>query len=477
MKYANTDKMSEDLKINAVKIKFTDKPITSWGGLATLLGKFLEVIKFRNWIEQHISIEQTSNNNIAIYDKIISQFITTLSGGSRFSHLQIWSHGSEAIKKIFKLEKIPKASSTLTRFWGKISTFRLSEQLLTSCRNYALVISLTWAKVKKSNLNFDSSVCVRYGQQQGAKRGYNPAKKGRPSHNPLIAFLGNYGYTINIWNRSGDVSAGNGIVDFFKQTVHCLGSDFEINRVLCDAGFYLIDFITHLEENNYNYIIAVPLSEILQKTIRRLQNWEQIDPGIEIAEFEFQHQDKKWNKQRRYVVVRQQTSQRPKAIGKQPALFKELDELNCYRFSLYITNEIKSDISAQQVWREYRPRANDENCIKDLKEGCNLHKFCLKNFWATSAILTMITLVFYNLINYFNSNYINPDKPKEQIKTLRLKYFIIAGQLGSDGRYSIFRLGISCQKTKLRFQRILTELKNFSKNVNCNAVEINPGST
>ena len=238
-----------------------------------------------------------------------------------------------------------------------------------------------------------------------------------------------------------------------------------------------IQIITHLEENNYNYIIAVPLSEILQKTIRRLQNWEQIDPGIEIAEFEFQHQDKKWNKQRRYVVVRQQTSQRPKAIGKQPALFKELDELNCYRFSLYITNEIKSDVSAQQVWREYRPRANDENCIKDLKEGCNLHKFCLKNFWATSAILTMITLVFYNLINYFNSNYINPDKPKEQIKTLRLKYFIIAGQLGSDGRYSIFRLGISCQKTKLRFQRILTELKNFSKNVNCNAVEINPGST
>ena len=117
MKYANTDKMSEDLKINAVKIKFTDKPITSWGGLATLLGKFLEVIKFRNWIEQHISIEQTSNNNIAIYDKIISQFITTLSGGSRFSHLQIWSHGSEAIKKIFKLEKIPKASSTLTRLF------------------------------------------------------------------------------------------------------------------------------------------------------------------------------------------------------------------------------------------------------------------------------------------------------------------------------------------------------------------------
>jgi len=472
MKSANTDKLSEDIRVNDVKIKFTDKPITSWGGLATLLGKFLEVIKFKDWIEQHIPITETSNNRITIYDKMISQFITTLSGGSRFSHLQIWSHGSDAITKIFKLEKIPTASTTLTRFWGKISTFPLSEQLLTSCRNYALVISLKWANVKKSNVNFDSSVFVRYGQQQGAKVGYNPNKRGRPSHNPLIAFLGNSGYTINIWNRSGDVSAGNGIVDFFKQTVQCLGSDFEINRILCDAGFYLIEFITHLEENNYKYIIAVPISEILQKTIRRLQHWEQIDQGIEIADFEFQHQDKKWNKERRYVVVRQQTSQRPKAIGKQPALFKELDELKAYRFSLYITNEQQTDLSAPDVWREYRHRANDENCIKDLKEGLNLHKFCLQNFWATSAILTVITLVFYNLINYFNSNYINPAKPKEHIKTLRLKYFIIAGQLGSNGRYSIFRLGITSEKTKLQFQRILSELKNFSKHVNCNAVEL-----
>jgi hypothetical protein len=345
MKNVNTDKMSKDIRVNNVKITFTDKPTTSWGGLATLLGKYLEVIKFRDWVEQSIPITETSNNSITIYDKVVSQFITTLSGGSRFSHLQIWSHGSEAIRKIFKLEKIPRASTTLTRFWGKISTFQLSEQLLNSCRNYALLICLKWAKVTKSNLNFDSSVLIRYGQQEGAKRGYNPAKKGRPSHNPIIAFLGNSGYTVNIWNRSGDVSSGNGIVDFFKQTVHCLGSDFEINRVLCDSGFYLIDFITHLEENNYKYIIAVPISEILQKIIMRLQDWKQIAEGIEIAEFEFQHQDKKWNKDRRYVVVRQQTSQRPKAIGKQPALFKEFDELKSYRFSLYIINENQTDLS------------------------------------------------------------------------------------------------------------------------------------
>jgi len=70
MKTANTDKMSEDIRVNDVKIQFTDKPITSWGGLATLLGKFLEVIKFQDWVEQNIPITENSNNSIAIYSII-----------------------------------------------------------------------------------------------------------------------------------------------------------------------------------------------------------------------------------------------------------------------------------------------------------------------------------------------------------------------------------------------------------------------
>ena len=33
--------------VNQVKIEFTQKPITAWGGLATLIAKFLEVIESR----------------------------------------------------------------------------------------------------------------------------------------------------------------------------------------------------------------------------------------------------------------------------------------------------------------------------------------------------------------------------------------------------------------------------------------------
>ena len=38
-------------------------------------------------------------------------------------------------------------------------------------------------------LDLDSTVMTRYGTQEGVARGYNPAKRGRASHHPLMAFV------------------------------------------------------------------------------------------------------------------------------------------------------------------------------------------------------------------------------------------------------------------------------------------------
>ena len=64
----------------------------------------------------------------------------------------------------------------------------------------AHVDTLTWWLVRARwrqtrvppavTLLLDSTVVQRYGTQQaGASAGYNPTRKGRPSHHPLLAFL------------------------------------------------------------------------------------------------------------------------------------------------------------------------------------------------------------------------------------------------------------------------------------------------
>ena len=48
-------------------------------------------------------------------------------------------------------------------------------------------------------LDFDSTTLTSYGQQEGAKKGYNPKKKWRDSHHPLIAFISDLRFIANIW--------------------------------------------------------------------------------------------------------------------------------------------------------------------------------------------------------------------------------------------------------------------------------------
>jgi hypothetical protein len=57
----------------------------------------------------------------------------------------------------------------------------------------------------------DSTVFERYGHQQGALRGPNPRKHGRPSHHPLLAVLAEVHFVLHGWLRSGNCGASPGV--------------------------------------------------------------------------------------------------------------------------------------------------------------------------------------------------------------------------------------------------------------------------
>lgn len=167
--------------------------------------------------------------------------------------------------------------------------------------------------------------------------------------------------------------------------------------------------------------------------------------------------------------MKQSINERPKASGKQPSLFKDLEDWSRYRFSVMITNE--SDTKPEDIWREYRPRANDENVIKNLKEGYGFESFNLKNFWSTEAVLTVIGLVYYNLIVYLNSTIINPERPREHLKTLRYKYFILPGLLGSGGRKKKMRLSVQDKSMRAKIISMFKRISLIPHRLNCIAVE------
>jgi hypothetical protein len=167
------------------------------------------------------------------------------------------------------------------------------------------------------------------------------------------------------------------------------------------------------------------MSRLLQSKILEQKQWIQVAEGIEVTEFNFKHLDFKWAKERRYVAVRQKVEVRPKATGKQMTLPFDLPEVTEYRYSAMITND--KNATPKEIWDAYKPRANDENVIKELKYSYGFDSYNLKSFWATEAVMAMISLVLYNLILFLKKHVINKDiNVKQKLSTPIFTPFAIA---------------------------------------------------
>lgn len=71
-------------------------------------------------------------------------------------------------------------------------------------------------------VDFDSTVITREGRQQGGVLGYNPNRRGRNSHHPLLAFVSETKMVANAWLRPGNTAASSNCEAFIDETFeHC----------------------------------------------------------------------------------------------------------------------------------------------------------------------------------------------------------------------------------------------------------------
>lgn len=453
--------------MKALRLGFTSKDMTAYGGVATLVAKFWATLGLREWIEEAMPIQERSPNGKGVWEKAAGHMITVMVGGRRFAHMGWWGHGKEVLQRALGVTWLPQSTSVLTRFWNKIGTMKLAEQWGDKTRELAVNV-VERDGITEDELRLDSSVCQRYGKQEGAKKGYNPKKPGRPSHHPLIAMLGS-GYVVNLWNRAGNTSSSNNVIGFLDQTLGLLRLKVRITRILADSGFYLSGVVARIEgaiERMY-YIITVPVYPVIRQKVACIKAWRAIADGIDVAEFRFQHAADGWDCARRYVAVRKAVRVRPQAAGKQMVLLDEYEMDVEYRVTVLLTNDEKT--APEEIWRQYRPRAGCENVIKEAKYDYALNGFSLGSFYATEAVMVMNTLVVYNLMHYLNRTIINNGAPTERLSTLRGKYLIIPAVLGSAGRYTLVRMAVKSREVRGRLRYLYERISRVCSSLNCNA--------
>ena len=445
-------KSTKDSQKSNLKIKFTKKLMTAYGGFY-LLGRLFDSLKLKENLESIFPAKEESNNGTGIYSKLLSYGLTVIAGGKRFAHTMYLGESREVYEEIFGVAKMVKSYSAITRLFDKVDSWSQSEKLAEGLWEYTFKM-IPENKNVYDWLTFDSTVLTKYGEQQGAKKGYNPKKKGIPSHHPLLAFLNTQEYVVNYWNRAGNASSGENIVDFANQTLIRLGDKVKLRGSIADTGFYDVKFFELLENKKLEYIIGVPMFQILQKEIHKISNWTKIDTGLDSGEFKFCHKDEKWTTERRYVVIRRDTTKIDAKHGKQLSLFANDVSMRDYKYSIYITN---LDDSPEKVWKQYRLRANDENIIKETKYDFALEGFSKDNFWSTEAAM-LLRIFFFNIINLFRKEILPSNESNETLHTLRFKYLCIPAVLGTDARASILRLGIRSLKLKSKFKYALNHI-------------------
>ena len=409
------------------ELAYTDKEITPWGGMV-LLKKMLDQIGFHNAVENCSALPQPGSNRGYKPLSIIESFLVSIwSGANKFLHTEITRHDL-ALCDIFGWKQMPgnDAFKRFFRKFGQADNWRVNKYF------YRWIFDNL--QFDNYTLDCDSTILTRYGDQEGARKGYNPHKPGRQSHHPIMAFVADLKMVANFWLRSGNSSASDNFVSFLSDTLDNLqGKNISLLRL--DSGFHSQQVLEFVESKAINYIVAARFYEPIQHTISGIKRWGKLDEGIDVSEMSYQSPS--WDKPRRIVVVRQHIKVRPNATGKQPRLFEEDENLNPYRYSAYITN---LTLSAADVWRLYRGRADAENRIKELKYDFGFDSFNLDNFFGTEAALS-IAMLAYNLMAIFRQFILN-SKVQHTLSTLRFKTFAIGAYFERTKDKVVLRMAI-----------------------------------
>lgn len=276
-------------------------------------------------------------------------------------------------------------------------------------------------------MDLDSTVLCREGKQEGARKGFNPRRKGRNSHHPLLAVLAEAPFILHGWLRSGNTGAARGVVPFLQEALALLPEGLRIRTVRADSGFFDGAFLDFLEARALPYVIVARLTSTLKGKCAGIKDWAVIDEHHAAGEFRIKLFG--WSQERRFVVVRERIRETKAAVG------RRLIDVPGYTFRVWVTSRTEG---ALELWRDYNGRAMVEQRIEELKHDLGADGFCLQPFYATESAFLAVLFTF-NLLSLYQHQ-TTPQGPYRQPGTLRVAVFLCGAILGVLGRDKVVKL-------------------------------------
>ena len=391
-------------------LRETTRAVTPFGGLVVLV-EWIERQEILAAVRARLPFKYRSNNSSKPEHILLAFWLSVVAGARRFAHVQML-RADRALQEVCGVQRFP-TDDTVRNFFRRFGQAQIAKFFLPLWQWW-----FAQQPARSCLLDLDSTLLQRFGEQEGAARGYNPARRTGRTHRPLLAFVSEPVLVLHGWLRAGSTADNRGAVEFLTETLSSLPSTWTIAGVRADGAFFDQKLLAFLEAKQLPYTIVVRQKETVQGYLREVSQWRSVDERTAVGEFTVKMPA--WSRERRFVVVRFQLPE-PRE--------KRLVVVPGYEYRVFVTNRTEAP---EWIWRHYDGRAAIEPRFSELKADLAADDFCLHEFFATEAAFLSVLFVF-NLLSTLQT--LEPKKTGVQQRpaTLRQSLFVCGAIAGRSG--------------------------------------------
>jgi len=186
---------------------FDGKNLTAYGGLLPV-ATMLEKLGFQSLVETTLKVKRLPRV-MSVYQFVLGMVLAVYVGFSRLNHVRFLLR-EPMLTGILQVGQLPPQCT----FWRFLASLHLqvAQQLLQVQREMRQrVWDAAHVRLTEVTLDTDTTVHTVYGQQMGARKGYNPRHKGKKSFQPILTFIAETQEYLGGELRHGDRPSGEQI--------------------------------------------------------------------------------------------------------------------------------------------------------------------------------------------------------------------------------------------------------------------------
>jgi hypothetical protein len=429
---------------------FEGRSLTAYGGLLPV-ATMLEKLGFQQLVEETLTVKRATRV-MNRYQFVLAMVMAAYVGFSRLHHLRFLER-EPMLTGILSVVRLPPQCT----FWRFLASLHLNvaRQLVDVQRRMR---ERVWAaanvQLPAVTLDTDTTVHTLFGNQMGARKGYNPKNKGKKSYQPILTFLAETREYISGELRTGDRPTGAQIARHLESVMASLPPAVNTVYARADSGFYCWEAVQTYQDRGAQFIVSARKTSRLVDELKAA-DWKRSPRTDADGQCEFLYQPQGWGKAYRFLALRYEKE--PTAVDK-PEQYQLFDTPE-YSYRVFVTN--MTDPISLLVWF-YNQRAGAENLIKEANNDAGLAAHPSAR-WTMNCNHFQLAMLAYNLncwLMLFNreEQARTEDLQHTTLATARLRFLFLAAKIWRHAG----RVGVSYSdhySEKGIFRRLMDRLR------------------